>query len=376
MAYLSKYGVARHIRIPLVKRAVVDHAVSADWTPSAGDCKISKDGGAAANVTNLPTAIAMGNSTIWDFSLTATEMQAAEIVVTVADSTTKAVEDSAFAIETYGNASAQHAFDLGTASTAQTGDSFARIGAAGAGLTALGDARVANLDATVSSRLAPTVAARTLDVTATGEAGIDWANIGAPTTVVALTGTTVGTVTTLTNAPSDSSGTTTLLGRLTAGRATNLDNLDATVSSRLAPTVAARTLDVTATGEAGVDWANIGAPTTVVNLSGTTISAVSGAVGSVAAGGITAPSFGAGAIDAAALATDAGQEIADRLLARSLAGSADGGRDVRSALRFLRNKKAIVAATLTVYQEDDTTSAWTGAVTTAAGNPIDSLDPA
>jgi hypothetical protein len=38
--------------------------------------------------------------------------------------------------------------------TAQTGDSFARIGAAGAGLTALGDTRIANLDATVSSRMA------------------------------------------------------------------------------------------------------------------------------------------------------------------------------------------------------------------------------
>jgi len=44
----------------------------------------------------------------------------------------------------------------------------------------------------------------------------------------------VDTVTNLTNAPSDSSGTTTLLARLTAPRATNLDNLDATVSSRLA----------------------------------------------------------------------------------------------------------------------------------------------
>lgn len=38
---------------------------------------------------------------------------------------------------------------------AQTGDSYARIGAAGAGLTALGDTRIANLDAAVSTRLAP-----------------------------------------------------------------------------------------------------------------------------------------------------------------------------------------------------------------------------
>ena len=113
--FLSKYGTARHIYIPVIKRAVVDFAVSGDWTPQAGDVKISKDGGAAANVTNLPSAIAMGNGAIWDFSLTATEMQAAQIVVTVADSATKAVEDQSFIIETYGNASGQHAFDLGTA---------------------------------------------------------------------------------------------------------------------------------------------------------------------------------------------------------------------------------------------------------------------
>lgn len=58
-------------------------------------------------------------------------------------------------------------------------------------------------------------------------------------------------------------------------------------SPPLAPTVAGRTLDVSAGGEAGVDWANVGSPTTAVTLSNTTISttqsitSVSGAVGSV-----------------------------------------------------------------------------------------------
>lgn len=88
------------------------------------------------------------------------------------------------------------------------------------------------IDAGTTGLLAPTTAARTLDVTATGEAGIDWSNIGAPTTTVNL------------------SGTSTLA---------------------LEPTTAGRKLDVTTTGEAGIDWANIGAPTTTVNLSGTTI---------------------------------------------------------------------------------------------------------
>jgi hypothetical protein len=50
-----------------------------------------------------------------------------------------------------------------------------------------------------------------------------------------------------------------------------LGNLDAAITSRLAPTVAARTLDVTATGAAGVDWGNVENPTTVVGLSGTTV---------------------------------------------------------------------------------------------------------
>src|SRR3990167_1159430 len=94
--------------------------------------------------------------------------------------------------------------------------------------------------------------------------------------------------------------------------------------SAVMPTTAARTLDVSAGGEAGVDWANIGSPTTAQNLSATNIDvdqvvasvsgavgSVTGAVGSVAAGGITSGSFAAGAIGALELAADAIAEIAD-----------------------------------------------------------------
>ncbi len=76
--------------------------------------------------------------------------------------------------------------------------------------------------------------------------------------------------------------------------AKNWNNL-ATVALPLVPTVAGRTLDVSAGGEAGLDWANIGSPTTVQGLTGTTISSaqvvasVTGAVGSVtgAVGSVT-----------------------------------------------------------------------------------------
>lgn len=57
----------------------------------------------------------------------------------------------------------------GATAPAMTGDAFARLGVAGAGLTALGDTRIANLDATISSRTKPadTQAAVTLVTTTT-----------------------------------------------------------------------------------------------------------------------------------------------------------------------------------------------------------------
>ncbi len=104
---------------------------------------------------------------------------------------------------------------------------------------------------------------------------------------------------------------------------------------------------------------------------------ITGASGVVIANGeITAAKFGAGAIDAGAIATDAGQELADRLLFRNIAGGADGTRTVQDALRALRNKVTIAGGTMTVKKEDDSTTAWTGAVTTASGDPISEIDPA
>lgn len=67
---------------------------------------------------------------------------------------------------------------------------------------------------------------------------------------------------------------------------------------------------------------------------------------------------------------------ADKLLGRSLAAGADGGRTVQDALRVLRNKRSIAAGVLTVTQEDDATAAWTATVATAASDPVQSIDPA
>jgi len=50
------------------------------------------------------------------------------------------------------------------------------------------------------------------------------------------------------------------------------DNISIMYPQPIQPTVTGRTLDVTATGGAGVDWANVESPTTTLALTGTTIS--------------------------------------------------------------------------------------------------------
>ena len=70
--------------------------------------------------------------------------------------------------------------------------------------------------------------------------------------------------------------------------------------------------------------------------------------------------------------------IADKLLGRSIAGGADGGRSVTSALRSIRNKvdTAAVAGKVIIYQEDDATEDHRRDLTAdASAVPIVTADP-
>ncbi len=67
---------------------------------------------------------------------------------------------------------------------------------------------------------------------------------------------------------------------------------------------------------------------------------------------------------------------ADALLGRNIAGGSSTGRTVKQALRALRNKVTRSGGTITVFQEDDTTSDWTASYTTdGAAEPITEVDP-
>lgn len=107
-AILRKYGTATTVLFPLIDRGTLDFE-STPVTFVAADTQISKDEGAFANTGSTPAHEGNG---MYSLALTATEMQAARIMVTVIDAATKAWEDQAILVETYGDASAEHAVDL------------------------------------------------------------------------------------------------------------------------------------------------------------------------------------------------------------------------------------------------------------------------
>ena len=123
MIFQRKYGTATvtatHIRIPIIKRGVVDFATGNDWTPAAGDVLVSKDGGAVGNIVNLPTALTMGLNTgaVWVFQLTNTELTCKQLTVMISDAATKVIEDQMFSVETFGNSAAFYPSDIGADNT-------------------------------------------------------------------------------------------------------------------------------------------------------------------------------------------------------------------------------------------------------------------
>lgn len=135
-------------------------------TFAAGDVTVSKDGGAFTNITTLPVEI--GTSGVLAVGLSATEMTADVVAVRLHDAAGDEWQDALLTIYT-------------AAQTLDTTDGVADDVKATVNHTDYGNAKLVR----------STTPANTLDVAATGNAGIDWANISGKTTTVALTGTTI-----------------------------------------------------------------------------------------------------------------------------------------------------------------------------------------
>jgi hypothetical protein len=73
---------------------------------------------------------------------------------------------------------------------------------------------------------------------------------------------------------------------------------------------------------------------------------------------------------------DAGEVIADQLVARNVNGGSNTGRTIKQVFHALRNKWTSIGGTYTVYDTDDSTVSWTSTVSSdVAAPPITGSDP-
>lgn len=112
--------------------------------------------------------------------------------------------------------------------------------------------------------------------------------------------------------------------------------------------------------------------TNSVNANVTTITGVTNSVSVSTVQGVTNTVF-------ATLTKAVRAMIADDWLARSIAGGSDGGRTNQDAMRLLRNRRSLTfgtmnTATLTAFQENDSTTAWTAIVSTGSAVGLTDVD--
>ena len=179
--------------------------------------------------------------------------------------------------------------------------------------------------------------------------------------------------------------TTTINVRRWAGGATYTLDADCTLSHEV---LAGGGTTIT-TGGGDAEIRGITRSLTLV-LSGSGTVQFVGTVGPVAMNGNTTATVNLYGVSASVTDTTAGggvtltdntvsnQNAADEMLNRDMSAVSDtNARTPLNALRALRNKVGIAAGTMTVTKEDDTTSAWTAAVTgDAAADPVTEIDPA
>lgn len=217
------------------------------------DSEVSIDGGTFADCTNEATEIAT-SSGVYYLDLTSGEMNGDTVALIIKTSSSGA---KTTVLVLYPN---------------ETGDIDVDVTAFGgsAGTFASGRPEVntshiaGSAVSTSSAQIGVNVVQVSGDATAAdnAEAFFDGTGYAGTNNVIP----TVTTVTNLTNAPTNGDLTATMKASVNTEVDTALSDYGA-----LRPTTAGRTLDVTATGEAGIDWANVGSPTTTVNFSGTTI---------------------------------------------------------------------------------------------------------
>lgn len=317
-------------------------ALITSWT--GADSEVSLDGGSFADCTNEATEI--GTSGCGFIDLTSSEMNADAVVykLTLTNSNALPLVLTLFPEEAgdyRGEAttvSDKTGYTVSTVSD-KTGYSLASGGLASvtAWTVAITGNITGNLSGSVSS-VTNRVTANTDQLagqTVTASAGVTF-----PTSVASPTNITAGTITTVSgNVNGNVAGS---VGSVTAGVTVSTIGANVITASSIAsgafddkgnwlkPTVAGRTLDVTATGAAGIDWGNVENQSASVFLANTTVQLVDsvdnvGFVSLLNSGAITADSFAPDAITSTGLAASAANKVRDSVWNATLSSYTTAG---------------------------------------------------
>lgn len=335
------------ISIPLVKAGVTNFAVSADWTPVAGDVVIARDSGVFANITTLPQAKTAGNAAVWDFYLSATELTSKQTRVMISDAATKAIEDDYFIIETYGNSGAMHSIDYEAVKQNQAGYLYADVaywsGTVLPNQTTAGipDINVKNILGTASQGVA-------------GYMAPDWSHVNAPTTSVNLSNTSISGILSY-------SGNTPQTGDSFARIGGNGINLTSIVASSVLGNVGGSVLGNL---NGSINGSISG------NIIGNVLGNMSGTLATVT--NLTnLPAISTNWLTAAGLADDAAVEIAHLVLKKSVSGIQDTAEEHSLATVILQSTESSISSnTLTIRKTDGTTYLTKTLTKTAGDAPI------
>lgn len=229
---------------------------------------------------------------------------------------------------------------------------------------------IAEFSIEARSALMPTTVDLTLDVSATGEAGVDWANVGGKTTVNALTNTSIITtqkvdIDTIKTNPVVNAGTVTFPTTATLASTTNLTaGTIATVSGNVNGSVGSVTGAVgSVTGAVGSVTGNIGGNVvgTVASVVGA-VGSVTGAVGSVtgAVGSVTG-NVGGNVVGSVATVTDITTTAQAELSAPPASNAAPLAK-LNWMFILAKNKLTQTATTQIVKANDGSTTVGTSTV--------------
>lgn len=156
-------------------------------------------------------------------------------------------------------------------------------------------------------------------------------------------------------------------GLITVGTGTGQLNVSAGSVGILAATHSGVTIQGLLRIDSSVTIANANYSAVTVRIASVLYSGATVEVSNIGPG-----AFSGATVEVSNIAQSARSLIADDILLRSLAAGApaSGGRSVQNALRSLRNRVDISGSTMTVFTEDDTTSAWTASITTTADTSL------